>query len=285
MTMWRSIAASNTPAQPSGSHLVQAQLGAKITVWATLAVALGAVPVSAVAQRQARQPASKPARSTPTYPLKKSANGRFLVDRNNVPFLIAGDAPQSLMVNLSEADAETYFANRKSHGFNAVWINLLCRSGTGGRKDGSTFDGILPLMTPDDLSTPNEAYFARCDRMLKLAAKYGLLVILDPCETIDHLNLMLQNGTAKCRAYGRYLGNRYKRFENILWMSGNDFQHWRDARNDAVATAVALGIKESDTRHLHSVKPGRCMAAGSSGRSNPAGKRRWTARAPTRWHT
>jgi hypothetical protein len=64
--------------------------------------------------------------------------GRYLVDQNGTPFLIAGESPQALMVNLSEEDAELFFANRRSHGFNTVWINLLCRPGTGGRADGST---------------------------------------------------------------------------------------------------------------------------------------------------
>jgi hypothetical protein len=198
--------------------------------------------------------AAQPATTTPAYPVKKSSNGRYLVDQRNVPYLIAGDAPQSLMVNLSEADADMYLANRKSHGFNAVWINLLCKSGTAGRKDGSTFDGILPFRAADDLSTPNEKYFARCDRMIQLAEKHGILVILDPCETIDHLSVMVQNGVAKCRAYGQFLGDRYKSFDNILWMSGNDFQTWKDARNDAAATATALGIKDKDKRHLHTVE-------------------------------
>src|SRR5262249_9683597 len=130
---------------------------------------------------------SPPAAGGPAYPLKKSANGRYLVDQKGKPFLVAGDAPQGLMVDLSESDGDMYFANRNAHGFNSLWINLLCRPGTGGRKDGSTYDGILPFKTPDDLSTPNEAYFARCDRMVKLAARYGLMVILDPAETIDHL--------------------------------------------------------------------------------------------------
>src|SRR5262245_52488784 len=91
-----------------------------------------------------------PSAGNPAYPLKKSGNGRYLVDQRGKPFLVAGDAPQALMVNISESDADMYFANRKSHGFNAVWINLLCRPGTGGRKDGSTYDGILPFTTPDD---------------------------------------------------------------------------------------------------------------------------------------
>ena len=190
----------------------------------------------------------------PTAPLQVSANGRYLVTQAGAPFLIFGDAPQALMVNVSEADADLYFANRASHGFNALWVNLLCRPGTGGRDDGSTYDGIQPFTTPNDLSTPNEAYFAHCDRVLALAAARGLLVILDPCETIDHLSVMRANGVAKCRAYGQFLGRRYASRDNILWMSGNDFQTWSNAADDAVALAVVQGIRETDNRHLHTVE-------------------------------
>src|SRR5262245_29996919 len=110
-----------------------------------LAVACGVLMAPALAQSPDRKTASRPADHVPAYPLKKSANCRYLVDQKDVPFLIAGDSPQALMVNLSEADAELYYANRRSHGFNAVWINLLCKPGTGGRKDGSTHDGVLPF--------------------------------------------------------------------------------------------------------------------------------------------
>jgi hypothetical protein len=192
--------------------------------------------------------------AAPAFPLKVGPNGRHLVDQKGKPFLIAGESPQALMVNLSEADAELFFANRQSHGFNAAWINLLCRKGTGGRADGSTYDGVKPFQTSDNLATPNEAYFARCDKMIELAAKHELLVILDPCETIDHLKLMVANGPEKCRAFGQYLGERYKRFDNILWMSGNDFQTWKEASHDAAAIALVRGIKEKDPRHLHTVE-------------------------------
>jgi len=190
----------------------------------------------------------------PAFPLKVGPNGRYLVDQKSKPFLIAGESPQALMVNVSTADAQMFFSNRRSHGFNAVWINLLCRKGTGGRADGSTYDGIKPFKTADDLSTPDDAYFARCDRMIELAAADELLVILDPCETIDHLKVMVANGPQKCRAFGQYLGERYKKFDNVLWMSGNDFQSWKDEKHDAAVLAVAQGIKEKDSRHLHTVE-------------------------------
>ena len=45
---------------------------------------------------------------TVAYPLKASANGRYLVDQNNVPFPIVGDSPQSLIGNLSVVQAATW---------------------------------------------------------------------------------------------------------------------------------------------------------------------------------
>src|SRR6185437_3473634 len=62
----------------------------------------------------------------PVFPLKASANGRYLVDQNNVPFLMVGDAPQSTIGDLSTSSAAAFFADRVAHGFNTLWINLLC---------------------------------------------------------------------------------------------------------------------------------------------------------------
>ena len=107
--------------------------------------------------------------SSPVYPLKVDPTGRYLVDQRNVPLLIVGDSPQGLTVNLSVADAERFLANRRAAGFNAMWVNLLCivcSSYAGGRADGSTYDGIPPFKSKGDLSTPNDAYFARVDRMV-----------------------------------------------------------------------------------------------------------------------
>ncbi len=190
----------------------------------------------------------------PAYPLKVSSNRRYLVDQKNVPFLISGESPQGLMVNLSETQAEMFFTNRSGHRFNTVWINLLCGPSTGGRTNDSTYDGILPFLTSNDLSTPNPAYFERCDRIIRLAAKHGLLVMLDPIETKAFLKLMVQNGPAKCREFGRYLGARYAGFDNLLWFHGNDFQTWRNPTDDAAVIAVAWGIKDKDARHLHTVE-------------------------------
>ena len=165
------------------------------------------------------------------YPLKVSPNGRYLVDQNNAPFLIVGDTPQGLMGHLSEVQADSYFANRQAHGFNTLgWIDMACAGPDyPSNKEASTPDGIRPFtgfvsggndFAHYDLTKPNESYFARLDHVVMLAAKHGLLVFIDPIETIGWLPTLGNNGLASAYSYGRYLGRRYKRFSNVAWMNG-----------------------------------------------------------------
>jgi len=196
----------------------------------------------------------------PVYPLKASNNGRFLVDQQGQACLIVGDAPQALVVNIWESDADAYFTDRAALGFNTLWINLLCATYTGGRADASTINGIVPFTgnVPStgsyDLTKPDEAYFAHVDRILNLAGQHGIQVMLDPAETGSFLAVMLANGTNNCRQYGRFLGARYQSVPNLVWMSGNDFQTWRTTGDDAVVRAVALGIRDNDTNHLQTTE-------------------------------
>ena len=57
-----------------------------------------------------------------------SANGRYLVDQNNVPFLMTGDSPQAIIADLSLTEAATYLADRKARGFNTLWVDLMCKT-------------------------------------------------------------------------------------------------------------------------------------------------------------
>ena len=190
----------------------------------------------------------------PAFPLGVSANRRYLVDKKNIPFLIVGDAPQTLITNLSKAETAVYFANRKEYGINSLWINLLCNTSDGCNKDGKTFDGVSPFLIAGDLSTPNPEYFQRADDLIRMADESGLLIILDPIETSSWLAMLRANGSQKAFAYGQYLGTRYKNFANIIWMHGNDFQTWRNGEDDRLVQAVAKGIRSTDPYHLHTVE-------------------------------
>ena len=203
--------------------------------------------------------------SSPAYPLKVSANGRYLVDQNNIPFLIVGDTPQGLMGQLTEAQAESYFADRQAHGFNTMgWIDVACEGNDfRSNKEGTTPDGIRPFTgyvsggtdyAHYDLTKPNEAYFTRLDHVVTLAAKHDIWVFIDPIETIGWLVTLRNNGLAAAYAYGQYLGKRYKSFPNVAWLNGNDFNTWKDPKDDALVQAVAKGIKSTDPGHLQTVE-------------------------------
>jgi hypothetical protein len=202
---------------------------------------------------------------SPVYPVKVSANRRYLVDQNNIPFLIAGDSPQGLIYMLTEADAEIYFADRQAHGFNtAGWIDVICAGRDYPHNTyAATVDGIRPFnafvhggadWTQYDLSKPNEAYFTRLDHIVEMAAKHDILVFLDPIETAGWLQTLRNNGLAADYAYGQYLGKRYKRFPNVAWINGNDFGGWQISSDDALVRAVAKGIRSADPGHIQTVE-------------------------------
>jgi len=188
-----------------------------------------------------------------SYPLKASANGRYLVDQNNVPFLMAGDSAWGLMA-LSPADQQTFMAGRHNQGLNTILVSLLCSTYSGICPSINAYGGVAPFTTNGDLSQRNEAYFAKADALVRLAAQYGMVVLLDPIETGNWLAILRQNGTTKDYNYGVYLGNRYKNFPNIIWWHGNDFQTWQNTADDSYVRAVANGIKSVDSNHLQTIE-------------------------------
>jgi hypothetical protein len=209
---------------------------------------------------QALEPASELADNSDriAFPIRPSPNNRYLVDADGKPFLMVGDSPQNLIVNLSIPDAAEFMANRRSYGVNALWINLFCTTTpTTTRncpKDATTYDGIPPFLVPEDLATPNPAYMQRADDMLRLAEQSGMVVLLNPIETICWLPVLRQNGIEKAFRYGQFLGNRFNSRANIIWFHGNDFQSWRDPADAALVQAVARGIRSVDAIHMHTAE-------------------------------
>jgi hypothetical protein len=234
---------------PSGDTLIP--MRRKLLPAAAIALAMVAGSVAAPASGNT---AGSNTQVAPSYPLRVSANHRYLVDSNGVPFLVVGDSPQTLTVNMSMEDAAGYLANRKRYGINSLWINILCNWPKICRENGAAVDGVVPFLTEGDLSTPNPQYFSRVDDIIRLAGSNGMVVFLDPIETSGWLSILRTNGLGKAFAYGRFLGSRYVDFPNIIWMSGNDFQTWRDTNDDALVQAVGRGIRSADPTHLQTVE-------------------------------
>jgi hypothetical protein len=197
---------------------------------------------------------------TSPYPLRDSANGRYVLDTSNAPFLVIGDSPHTLLVDLDQAEAAAYLVNRGSNGFNCLWVNLLCDDYDGGPgSDGTTDYGhdiygdnpFTNLLAGGyyDLTTPNPAYWSNVDYVVQTAATNGLQILALPLDEGGWSQTSLANGTNRCYAYGQFLGSRYGSAPNIFWEMGNDFGSYSTPTNDSVILAIAKGILNQDTNH------------------------------------
>jgi hypothetical protein len=181
----------------------------------------------------------------PAFPLKVSANKRYLVDQNNVPFLYHADTCWGLVWEMNKSEAETYLERRRQQGFTTIQaIALPFFSNEGNREGNKAFSPNT------DLRNPNSAYFAHLDWVINKAAEKNLLVVLNTLWFgIEGNNWRSSLTNSNARVFGRYLGQRYKNFPNIIWFHGGD-----DDPGDKIdeVRELAAGIREHDTQHLQS---------------------------------
>jgi hypothetical protein len=198
--------------------------------------------------------------------LKISANGRYLVDQNGNPFLVVGDSPWSIIVQPDEKDRETYLEDRERRGFNSIIVNLLehkfCTSPP------KTRSGLAPFSTPGDFSTPNEAYFDFAHQVVERAGAHGMVVWLAPAYLgygggdEGFFQEIKAGGREKLRAYGRFVGKRFKDLPNLVWMLGGDYTPV--AADQWVVNELAAAIRDEDPAHLmtaHHSPEGSAVAA------------------------
>jgi hypothetical protein len=184
-----------------------------------------------------------------TYPLSVGPTNRYLIDQTGKPFLMVGDAVWSLIAQLTDGDAETYFATRQTQGFTLAMVNLIeHKFSTAAPKNAYG----QPPFTGRVFSTPNDAYFSHVDAVVRSAASHGIVVMLDviylgaSCSNEGWCAEVKAATTADMTAYGTYLGNRYQSFDNIIWQIGGDTDPGVVAPK---LTALVNGILSADTRH------------------------------------
>jgi hypothetical protein len=179
-------------------------------------------------------------------------SGRYLEDATGKPFLLHGDTAWSIIVQLTKEEAEEYLENRRRKGFNSIVVNLL--EYYYANNPPKNVHGVGPFTTPGDFSTPNEAYFAHADWMLSKASEKGILVLLNPCylggASDGWWREVEANGPTKCRNYGRYLGNRYKDYQNIIWVAGGDQTPPAGSPREKNFLEILLGVKDNAPGHL-----------------------------------
>lgn len=194
--------------------------------------------------------------ASPDFPLKISENGRYLVDQRARPFLYHADTPWMILTKLTEPEARDYIVRRKEQGFNALQVQLTGFLGMTNRAGDLPFAGTS---SEQDFAQPNERFFAHVDRVVAESQRQGMLLAIAPAWAgccgegwagqgkDGSLKPLNQNGAAKSRALGRWLGQRYGKFPNVLWILGGD--------NDPGITreeirALGLGLKDAAPQQL-----------------------------------
>lgn len=184
--------------------------------------------------------------------LKVSSNHRYLTDQKGRPFPVVGDSPWSLIAQLDESDIEWYLRDRQNKGFNSIIVNLIEHKFS--TNPPRTRAGLAPFIKTGDFSTPNEAYFAFAHKMIQKAGEYGIVVWLAPAYLgygggdEGFFREIKAGGRDKLRAYGRFVGNRFKDLPNIVWMLGGDYTP--EKPDQWTVNDLATAIREVDPRHL-----------------------------------
>jgi hypothetical protein len=199
----------------------------------------------------AASPALLPAQDA-AIPLRIGPGGRYLVDRRGVPFLIHGDTPWSLTHNLTFEEAVRYMTTRRAQGFNTLMVSVPdAYDPDGGKTYPPDRYGQQPF-AGDDITQPNEAYWAHVDRVFQEAERRGFLLLVTPAylgaDKDGYVELLRKAGPPRCREYGLWIGKRYRGLSNILWVHGGDRNPW-DVRDEV--RALAQAIREVDDQHLH----------------------------------
>ena len=232
--------------------------------WNTTTVANGSVQLTAVARDVAGNVATTPvttvtvtnvAQTTP-FVTGVSGNGRYFVDQTGAPVLIKGDSPWALFSNLSPAEVELWAANRESHGFNSAIVSLIGDSRNGGPSNGGgTYDGIKPFVN-GNITTWNEAYWARMDNYLTILKNHGITAFLYPMDGWNTLSggAFYHKSATDSRTYGQMVATRYASYPNIVWMAGGDYQYFDDSQVYTEFTNMLSGIRSTGDNRLFSVQ-------------------------------
>lgn len=176
--------------------------------------------------------------------LRVSENGRYLQKTTGEPFFYLADTAWELFHRLDRGDAQAYLRNRAQKGFTAVQAVVLAE--LNGLDEPNAY-GELPLIDRDP-SRPNEAYFRHVDYIVEAAEREGLFIAMLPTWG----KYWGWPGTGKdvvfnadnARAYGRWLGKRY-RDRQIIWVLGGDKTILNDDER-RIVYAMAEGLEEGD---------------------------------------
>jgi len=191
-------------------------------------------------------------KATGLEPLRVADNQRFLMTAGGKPFFWLADTAWQLIHDLDEAEMRRYFADRREKGFTVIQTVVLVEL----RSDKPNAFGHFPIepRRPDRPIVepgPNNDYWDDVERVLRLAEENNLYVALLPTWgkwVISNWQDGIVDGfftTENAEIYGRFIGNRFRDHNNIIWVLGGDKASPTDEAKAiwrAMARGIAIGV-------------------------------------------
>jgi len=181
--------------------------------------------------------------TTNAQKLKVSKNKRFLVTEDNKPFFWLADTAWELFHRCDTTEVKMYLDKRKSQGFNVIQAVALAE--LDGLNTPNPY-GNTPLLN-NNPETPNPKYFEHVDWVIKEAKKLDLHIALLPTWG-DKLNTKSWGvgpevfNVKNSHSFGKWIGNRYRSYDNIVWVIGGDRNPRQNSQDMAVWNSMAKGV-------------------------------------------
>jgi len=195
------------------------------------------------------------------FPLQVHASGRYLVNADGNPFLLRGDTPWSLAVQLTNAEITAYLEDRAEKRFTAILFNAIEHRFSSQTPEYDNVDGEQPFTTMTDFaSTPVAAYWNRIDHIVNTAKIYGLVCLINPAYLGSGggiegwMSEITAESAADLQTYGAFLANRYTQ-GNIIWCLGGDYAGTTTERDKQwnVVTGIR-SVRTTDLITAHSTR-------------------------------
>ena len=206
--------------------------------------------------------------------LQVSANHRYLVHENGTPFFWLGNTAWLMPERLNRDEVEYYLNCEREQGYNVEQVQVLNAIPTfnvyGQAANDESFD--FEKFTNDEIvngkfsnsklsnskSSNRQSlygYWDHLDYIVDMAASNGIYIAMDCIWG----SLIEKMSPEKATKYGRFLGERYAKKPNIIWMIGGDIM---GDKGMASWEALARAIRKADPNHLMTFHPrGRTTSA------------------------
>ncbi|MDX2022097.1 MAG: glycoside hydrolase family 140 protein [Deltaproteobacteria bacterium] len=184
--------------------------------------------------------------------LRVHENRRQLVHTNGQPFFWLADTAWELFHRTTREEAALYLDKRRGQGFTVVQAVALAE--LDGLRAPNSY-GHTPLLDMDparpDISGDRN-YWTHVDDVFDIAEAHGITIAFLPTwgDKVGPKEWGIGPEVFTCEnafAYGRFLGARYGRRKNLVWVIGGDrFLVYQGRDHRPVWRALVAGIKEGE---------------------------------------